>query len=269
MNGGKSADKAPIKAAKKTKAVVRVAKSGKQHGRIADIGQKALAEAEKIEEKIQKLEKEVVKKAKKAPTKKKTIGRKKSQRYLAAKKKVDPTKLYSLNEAIKLLKEVSLSKFTGSVDAHLTTKKTGFKGTIIFPFPTGKKQLPRIADEKLLKELEQGKINFTLLVAPPAMMPQLAKYAKILGPKGLMPNPKNGTISDQPEQVIKKLTGSIAYKNEAQQPLIHLKIAQLDQPESQIEANFKALIQAIERKNIQKAVLAPTMGPGIKINLNY
>jgi len=98
-------------------------------------------------------------------------------------------------------------------------------------------------------------------------MPKLAKYAKILGPRGLMPNPKAGTITDNPEELAKKLAGKTSWKTEAKAPLIHLTIGKVSQPEHQLEENFKALVAAIGQKNIKKAVLAPTMGPGIKIKI--
>ncbi|MGB9706896.1 MAG: hypothetical protein ACPLXP_02380 [Microgenomates group bacterium] len=245
-----------------------VVRSGKEHGRISDLGTQALEEAAIIEEKTKKLQAEIAAKAKKA-VKEKIITPKKQRgrRWQEARKKVDPKRLYPLNEAIKLLKETSISRFNGSVDAHLVVKKTGLKGEVEFPYPTGKSQKIRIADEALLKELEKGKIDFTALVATPAMMPKLAKYAKILGPRGLMPNPKAGTISDKPQDLVKKLAGKTSWKTEAKAPLIHLTVGKVDQPEKEVEENFKALVAAVGRKNIKKAVLAPTMGPGIKVDL--
>jgi len=243
-----------------------VVRTGKEHGRISDLGTQALEEAVIIEKKTKKLQQEITVKAKKTG---KTIKPKRvrGHRWQKARKKIDPQKIYSLFEAIKLLKTVSLSRFDGSVDAHLVVKKIGLKGEVEFPYPTGKQQKIRIADEALLKEIEKGKIDFTLLIATPQMMPKLAKYAKILGPRGLMPNPKAGTITDQPEELAKKLTGKITWKTEPKAPLIHLTIGKVSQPDSQLEENFKALVAAIGQKNIKKATLAPTMGPGVKIKI--
>ena len=264
----------PQKAPEKTKPASqkdkekKIVKSGKKHGNITDIGQEALEEAQIIEQKAAELDVQLAQKAQKTTKKKKSEPRKRGKKYQIAKKKIERTKRYPLPEAIKLLKETSIAKFKGSIDVHLVVKKNGLKGIVSFPYSTGKKQKARIADEKLLKELEAGKIDFTLLVTTPALMPKLAKYAKLLGPRGLMPNPKNNTITDKPEETIKRLTGSTNYKTEAKNPLIHLKIASLDQADEEIIANFKALIETIERKNIKKATLAPTMGPGIKVNLS-
>jgi len=254
-----------------------VVRTGKEHGRISDLGTQALEESAIIEEKTKKLEAEVAAKAKPHSTK---APRSKSlhhqgKRYQQAKKVVDPNKLYPLSEAIKLLKRISISRFNGSVDAHLVVRKVGLKGEVEFPHPTGKQQKIRIADEALLKDLEKSlsaggrsKFDFTLLIVAPQMMPKLTKYAKILGPKGLMPNPKAGTITDNPEQLAKKLAGKTNWKTEVKAPLVHITIGKVSQPEKELEENFKALISAIGESNIKKVVLAPTMGPGIKINLN-
>jgi len=241
-------------------------RTGKEHGRISDLGTQALEEAEIIEEKTKKLQQEIASKTKgegKKVRPKKTRGR----RWQEARKKVDLQKIYSLSEAIKILKEVSISRFDGSVDAHLVVKKVGLKGEVEFPHPTGKQQKIRIANEGLLKDLEKGEIDFTLLIATPQMMPKLAKYAKILGPRGLMPNPKAETITDKPEELAKKLTGKTGWKTEPKAPLVHTTIGKVSQPEKELKENFKALLSAIGKQNIKKAVLAPTMGPGIKIKI--
>lgn len=244
-----------------------VVKTGKEHGRITDLGAEALAEAAIIEEKTKKLEAEVAAKAKQQAKEKVKIKKTRGKRYLAVKKLVDPKKNYPLSQAISLVKKVSLSRFNGSVDVHLVVKKEGIKGEVEFPYPTGKSPKIRVADEQLLKELEKGKINFTLLIAHPSMMGKLTKYAKLLGPRGLMPNPKAGTITDKPEEVAKKLEKKTPFKTENKAPLIHLSIGKVNQPQEELEKNFKALVMAVGLKNIKKAVIAPTMGPGIKINL--
>lgn len=231
----------------------KVIKSGKKSGHLADLASVALAQEALIEEKT--------KKSKKAKPEKV-----RSANYLKAAKKIDREKLYPLADAIKLLKSISLSQFNASVDAHLICRKTGLKGEIEFPHATGKKQNIRIADDQLIKDLDKGKIDFTLLVSTPQMMPKLMKYGKLLGPKGLMPNPKNGTITDKPEVMAKKLVAKTKFATEAKAPLIHLKIGKLEQVDKELAANFKALIEAVGRRNIQKAFLAPTMGPSIKVN---
>jgi len=254
-----------------------VVKLGKQHGHIsskarnkvlliADVGAEALEEARVIEEKEKQLAKEIVKETKEAKKGTKPV-KVRSQKYLQAKKEIDKNKFYPLSESIKLLKKISISRFNGSVDVHLNVNETGLKGEMEFPYPTGKTQVVKIADEALIKDLEKGKINFSLLLASPKMMPQLVKFAKLLGPKGLMPNPKSGTVSENPEEVAKKMTQKIQFRTEAKAPLIHLSIGKVNDSEKNLEENFKALIKAVGKRNIKKAVLSPTMGPGIKVDL--
>lgn len=251
----------------------KVVKSGKQHGRIADLGAEALAEAAVVKE---KLEKEIpvaapAKKSKKSPK----PAKKRGARYSEAYKKVDRTRFYPLPEAIKLLKSISIGKFNASVDAHLVVLEAGLRGEIVFPHPTGKNPVIKIADDKLIAELEkslpagrQGKINFSVLLSTPAMMPKLLKFAKILGPKGLMPNPKTGTITDKPEETAKSLANKTLFRTETKFPLIHIVIGKINDKEEYLTSNFKALITAVGAKNIKKAIIVPTMGPGIKIDID-
>jgi large subunit ribosomal protein L1 len=245
----------------------RLVKTGKEHGRITDVGAEVLAEAERIKEKEEKLAKEILSKAVKKGEKAAYPTKKRGSRWAEAHQKIDRHHLYPLPEAIKLLKSTSITKFNGSVDVHLNVTKVGLKGAVKFPHPTGKEQKIRIADEEIVKELEQGKINFTTLITTPQMMPKLTKFAKLLGPRGLMPNPKAGTISDKPEELVKKLSGRTQFKTEAKFPLIHLTIGRVEDKPAELEANFKALIEAVGEKNIRKAVVCPTMGPGIKVDL--
>ena len=93
------------------------------------------------------------------------------------------------------------------------------------------------------------------------------KYAKILGPRGLMPTPKAGTITNKPKELARQLAGKVRFKTEAKAPLIHMVIGKVKDKEKNLKENFQALIQAVGLKNIKKAVLTSTMGPGIKIKL--
>lgn len=260
VDAGKSPEKTKEEKGRK------IVKTGKAAGRLADMGAIALAEAEKIKDKKKKLAEETKTKEtvkKKVSVKAKTKGKK----YLAARKKIDRKKAYPLTKAIKLAQETSITKFNGSIDVHLVVKEKGLKGEIKFPHSTGKQTKIVIADDKVLKKIEKGKIDFTLLLATPAMMPKLAKYAKILGPRGLMPNPKAGTITDKPEETIKKMAGKVQFRTEAKVPLIHLTIGKVNSKTKDLEANLEALVKVVGLRNIQKAVLASTMGPGIKIDL--
>ena len=134
------------------------------------------------------------------------VAKKRSKKYSTAKKKIDVNKYYSLAEAIKLVKETSLSKFEGKVEAHVTIFDIGNIGEINFPHleTTSKKVV--ILNDTILAEIKEGKIDFDILIATPATMPKLLPLARTLGPKGLMPNPKDGTLTDKPEESLKKLS---------------------------------------------------------------
>lgn len=188
------------------------------------------------------------------------------KKYKTVKTKIEPAKLYSLPEAIKLLKETSYSKFDGKAEIHLRVTKKNLQVEVELPHFQTKPKKVVVVDEKVIKQIETGKIDFDILLASPKTMPQLVKFAKILGPKGLMPNPKNGTITDNPEKAIKRFQkASMNIRTEKNAPLIHLVFGQVKQPEKELIANLEVLIQAVGQKNIQKAVIKATMGPAIKL----
>lgn len=194
---------------------------------------------------------------------KKTRGKK----YLAAKSKIDSLKIYSPQEAVKLAKQTSTSRFPGKIEIHLILKKGTFNKTIQLPHFTGRERKIEIASDKTIEKLKSGKIDFDVLVATPTMMPKLVLYAKLLGPQGLMPNPKQGTISDKPEEAAKKFQGNaLQVKTQSKTPLIHTVFGKADQPEKELEENLKTLLVAIDLKNIKKAFIKATMGPSIKVS---
>ena len=186
--------------------------------------------------------------------------------YRSARAKFDLVKRYSLAEAVKLVKEVSLSKFAGSVEAHLITYKKGLTGEVKLPFFKGKTKRVAIADDQVIEKIKAGKIDFDVLLAAPAFMSKLVPFAKILGPRGLMPNPKNGTLVENPAAAAEKFASdAVSFKTEKDFPLIHTVFGKVSQKEEELEANLKALIAAIKPANIKKLVIKPTMGPGIKV----
>jgi len=189
--------------------------------------------------------------------------------YQAARAKIDPTKLYPLIEAIQLLKQTSYSRFDGKAELHLKVVRKGLEAKTELPYLQAKEKKIAIADDKIIKQIETGKIDFDILLASPEMMPRLVKFAKILGPKGLMPNPKNNTLIAKPEQAIKSFQkASFDIRTEKGAPLIHLVFGSVKQPEKELIANFEAVIKAIGVKNLQKAVIKATMGPAIKIAID-
>lgn len=190
-----------------------------------------------------------------------------SKRYQEAKARLK-NESYPIEEAVKLLKEISRVKFDPSVELHFNLLVEKLNGEVQLPHGTGKTIKVEIATDKTLVKLNDNKIDFDVLIAPPAMMAKLARFAKVLGPKGLMPNPKNGTISNDPEAAAKKFSGGlIHYKSEPKAPLMHLVIGKLSFTEDQLAANLKAVITAVAPKNISAAYICASMSPSLKLKL--
>jgi len=222
---------------------------------------------EELEKNVAEEKKEETKKTgKKEKFAKKVKAR--SKRYQTAVQMLDKSKTYSMNDALDLLGKFQKAKFDESVELHLNTIKTGISANFTLPHGTGKKTRVAIADDKIISEIEKGKIDFDILLAQPAMMPKLARVAKILGPKGLMPNPKNGTITQNPQDLIKKYeAGQVSFKTEAKAPLIHLTVGKFSFGDKKLADNINAIVEAVKPENIQKIFLKSTMSPAIKIKL--
>ena len=209
----------------------------------------------------------------KKESKKKKKVKIRGNNYKSALMKIDAQKLYSIKDALSLLRELVFANFDETVELHINTIEKGLRGNVKLPHGTGKKIRVAIAEEdnveKLVTEIASGKINFDALVAHPKAVAKLARVAKFLGPRGLMPNPKNGTISEKPNEVAKKLEGGeISWKTESEFPIIHQSIGKLSFKDEEILANFESLIKSINISKIQKIVLKSTMSPGIKIQFN-
>lgn len=202
-------------------------------------------------------------------TEAKTTKKVRSHKYTKARSQVDKTKNYPLAQAVELLKKTSYSKFVGTVSVDAIVRDQKLNTQITFPHSTGKSVRVAIANETTIAELESGNINFDVLVASPDMMPKIAKYARVLGPKGLMPNPKNGTVSPNPEKRAKELSnGSVRIKTEKKDPLIHVTIGKTNQPDQELIDNISHLIKIIDPRSILKLVITSTMAPGIKVDVS-
>ena len=126
-----------------------------------------------------------------------------------------------------------------------------------------------IGTDELIEAINQGKVNFDLLVTTPDWMPKLAKIARILGPRGLMPNPKSGTITQDLKKAVEGFqSGKTEYKTEAKAPVIHLALGKLTQPTEELSANIKTLLQTLGKTRVKKVSLSPTMGPSVKLDLS-
>ncbi len=203
-----------------------------------------------------------------APKATKKVVRVRGKKYKEAIKKVDLDKMYEVKEAIETIKKVAFAKFTESVELHLNIVKLGLKGEIELPHSTGKTVRVAIVDDALIEKLEQGVIEFDILITHPSFMPRIAKFARTLGPKGMMPNPKAGTVTTNPEEVAKKFQkGTLRWKTEGKAPLIHQMVAKLDSNTDEIAENITVFIGSVGKKNITEAYIKSTMSPALKLNM--
>ncbi len=201
-------------------------------------------------------------------------ARVRGRRYQDAAKLVDRTTLYALPDAVALVKKTSLTRFDGTVELHISLNpvslgdKKDLRGSVQLPHPTGKTIRVAIADDALLGKIEKGDFDFDILVTHPSMMPKLAKFARVLGPKGLMPNPKTGTIGEHPEKIAESLTkGKVNFKTDPDQAVIHLVLGKVSFDDKKLTDNAEAALEAVGKTKIQRATLSATMGPGVKIAL--
>ncbi|WP_129693031.1 50S ribosomal protein L1 [Candidatus Nanosynsacchari sp. TM7_ANC_38.39_G1_1] len=218
--------------------------------------------------------------------------------YRQAAEKVEKDKAYTLADAIKLATETNPSKFDASVEVHVRLgvdprqADQNIRSTVVLPHGTGK--TVRVAvfaadadadkakkagadiagDEAIVKLLDKGALDFDVLIATPAYMPKLGKYARLLGPKGLMPNPKSGTVStDVAKATEEAKAGKVEYRVD-KQAAIHLSVGKVSFGAEKLLENantFFASLQAqkpssIKGVYIKSVAVATTMGPGIKVD---
>jgi len=208
-----------------------------------------------------------VREKKSAPRQKKLNPR--SQKYSETAAKFEREKSYSPSEAAKLIKNLSYTKFdaTLTLNIKLARPKKGdeaIRGTIKLPHGTGKKLDVAVASDELIEKIKKGDDHFDILISTPAMMPKLAQVAKILGPKGKMPNPKDGTVVDNPQTAQEELTHMARYRADAGRNL-HIAVGKASWDPKKIEENINAVLKALAHLKKESIALSPTMGPGIKI----
>ena len=219
---------------------------------------------------------------------------KRGKKYQEAAKKVDAAKVYTIEEAAKLVKETSTVKFDATVDASFNLNvdpkaaDQQVRGTLVLPHGNGKtKKVLAITDkvedakaagadfvggkEMIEKILKENWFAFDVIVATPNMMGEIGKAARTLGPKGLMPNPKTGTVSMDITKAIKDIkAGKVEYRVDKEANM-HVSIARVSFDDKKIAENLKALCEAIVKARpatvkgtyIKNAVLHTTMGPAI------
>lgn len=219
------------------------------------------------------------------------------KKYKQMSEKVDRNKVYSIEEAVKLMKETKTSKFDESVEVHIKTNidkgKTDqqIRSTVVLPHGTGKTKKIAVITSTSAKEAKEAgadivggeemieklakKIDFDILVATPEMMPKLARVAKILGPKGLMPNPKTETVTVKVKETVEALKkGKAAFKSD-DGGNVHQVVGKVSFEDAKLVENIKAFLESVEKakpatlkgKLISGITLCSTMGQGIKVSL--
>lgn len=224
-----------------------------------------------------------------------------SKRFQEAKKLVEKSKVYSVDEAVALVKKTATAKYDEAIELHIklgidpSKSDQQVRGTIALPHGVGKtkrviafvepakeaeaKQAGAdiIGGEELIEQISQkGQFDFDVAVATPAMMPKLAKLARLLGPRGLMPNPKTDTVGPNVTKMIsEQKAGKQSFKNDTTGN-IHQVFGRASFTEDQLKENLRALLEAIKRLKpasskgifLKSITIASTVGPGIKIESN-
>jgi len=226
--------------------------------------------------------------------------KKPSRKYVDAAKKVERTKLYTVAEAVKLLKTVTYAKFDETVDLAFRLgvdprhADQMVRGAIVMPAGTGKKttvvvitageQLTEaekagadvVGGEDVINKIAGGWMEFDRVIATPDMMGKIGKIARVLGPRGLMPNPKLGTVTNEIAKAVQEQkAGKVEYRTD-KNGIVHVPIGKKSFTEEQLTENMKAVCGAIFRAKpasskgtyVKSLVMSATMSPGIKIDAN-
>ena len=191
-----------------------------------------------------------------------------SKKYVEAKTKFDHEKFYKGSEAVSLAKKASYSKFDGTIELHMIVKKVGTSVQVTLPHQAGKEKKVEIANDETITKLKEGKIDFDILVATADFMPKLVPFARLLGPKGLMPNPKNGTLINDPKKVKTFSAATVTLKTEREAPLVHTVIGKASQKDDELVENLETILKAFGGgKQIEKVFIKATMGPSVKVKI--
>lgn len=223
---------------------------------------------------------------------------KKSKKYLEAAKQVEANKEYNLDEAISLVKKIDFANFDASIEAafklNVDTKQADqqLRGAVVLPNGTGKDQKvivfakgPKaqeakdagadvVGDDDLVGQIQDGWLDFDVAIATPDMMAQVGRLGRVLGPKGLMPNPKTGTVTmDVTRAVIESKAGKVTYRTD-RDGNVHVPLGKVSFSEDAIAGNFKTINDVITKARpasvkgvyIQHVSLASTFGPSVTLD---
>lgn len=224
---------------------------------------------------------------------------KRGKRYVEAAKAIDRATLYDTADAIALVKKSAVAKFDETIEAHLRTGCDGrhadqqIRGAVVLPHGTGKTVrvlvfaknakadeaqaagADFVGGEELIPKIQnEGWLDFDVVVATPDMMGVVGRLGRVLGPKGLMPNPKAGTVTMDVTKAIADIkAGKIEYRLDKNN-IIHVPLGKASFEEDALRENFQTLIDAINKAKpstlkgqyLRSVTIAPTMGPGVKLN---
>ncbi len=224
---------------------------------------------------------------------------KRGKRYIETAKLYDRQAQYDRDEAVAIVKKLAVAKFDETIEAHIRTGCDGrhadqqIRGAVVLPHGTGKTARVLVfaknakadeaeaagadfvgAEELIPKIQNEGWLDFDVVVATPDMMGVVGRLGRVLGPKGLMPNPKAGTVTMDVTKAIQEIkAGKIEYRLDKTN-IIHVPIGKASFTEEQLADNFQTLIDAINKARpsavkgqfLKSVTLAPTMGPGVKLN---
>ena len=226
---------------------------------------------------------------------------KRSKRYVANLEKIEKNRAYSKEEAVKLVKETSNSKFDGTVEVamnlNLDTKKNDqqLRGAVVLPHGTGKSKTilvlakgdqakaareagaEFVGDMDMIEKIEKEQwFGYDVIIATPEMMPMLGKIGKLLGPKGLMPNPKTGTVTMDTAKAVEEVKkGKVNYRTDSFGN-VHAAIGKASFDDAKLVENLDAFVEAIMKVKpstvkgnyVKNISISSTMGPGVKLDLN-
>ena len=272
---------------------VKLAKAGKRSAKGLE---EAEAKAEKIEHQKHRDEEAAAAEAKPRPPVTPTRSRlaRRSKGFRKAAEQLEAGKVYALNEALDLATKTSPVKFDATVELHINLgvdprqADQNIRSSLVLPAGTGKVvRVAVFADEKaegadlqgvevISKELDKGVINFDTLISTPTNMAKLGKYARLLGPRGLMPNPKSGTVTTDVAKALQEAkAGRVEYRVDST-GIVHLAIGKVSFGKEKLGQNAKAVMDSIKgnkpqnlKGNYIKAIhLATTMGPSINVDVN-
>lgn len=245
---------------------------------IVDTGAKSVAESAPEPKKSKTKKTTGVRQSRQTKKASQTASQPHSGRYAKIAEKIEVDKRYPLSDAIALAKATSTTKFDGSIELHLhLTAKRGKKGVedeyargvLALPQGLGKKIAVAILDEAAIEKIAATqKMDFDVAIATPALMPKLGKVAKILGPKGKMPNPKIGTVTTDPEKVKAEIeAGRVEYRQDKNHN-VHQMIGKASWDVAKLTENAQAVLKVFPTNRLASATVASTMGPGVKIALD-